>query len=129
MEQIEQPKKSRRWLALVAASLCAVVLFPAAAPADTYRVKATMDDTWNPSYRHVVKGSKIVWVNPAHHNTVHDMTAYGRNWSKRAVLEPGERTRKVFKRVGTYKYRCVLHSARVDGRCEGMCGVIHVARS
>lgn len=127
------PSKSTRWLVLGLVTSCSVLLFPASSPAAISRVRATAENTWNPSFQHVIKGDKVVWINPARHETLHDLTAYGKKWSKRALLEPGQRARKVFKRTGTYKYRCRVHSSRVmqDGRrvCEGMCGVIHVARS
>lgn len=104
-----------------------VALAPLSWSAPT-RIKATADDTWNPSPQHISRGTRVVWTNPEHLGAVHDVTAYGRGWDKRVVLQPGERTGKRFRKTGTYKYRCRRHSHLGDGGCHGMCGVIHVMR-
>lgn len=92
------------------------------------RIRATAGNEWNPAYQHVAPGTRVVWVNPERLDRTHHLVAYGRGWSKDEVLSPGERTGKRFRRVGTYKYRCRLHSHVQDGRCHGMCGVVHVMR-
>lgn len=92
------------------------------------RVKATASDRWDPDFRHVVPGTRVVWVNPARLDQRHNLTAYGGGWSKDVMLAPGGRTGKVFRRQGTFSYYCRLHGRVTDGSCEGMCGVIHVAR-
>lgn len=113
----------------VAASVAlALILVPGPSVGAPTKIKATARNTWNPDFQHISPGTRIVWVNPARHDTVHDITAYGRNWSKRVVLQPGERTGKRFRKVGTYKYFCRAHGHRSDGQCHGMCGVVHVAR-
>ncbi len=112
---------------LVGAVVAGLVLAPAAI-ADTFRVKATRNDTWNPDFRHIQRRDRIVWKNPARFNTVHNIKAYSNNWNKFERLSPGERTRKRFRRRGTYKYRCTLHSDMDNGQCTGMCGIIHVGR-
>lgn len=110
---------------LVAFGLIAVPEISIGAPT---RIRATANDTWNPDFAHRSPGSRVVWVNPERLNRTHDVTAYGGNWSKSVVLEPGERTGKRFRRVGVYKYRCRVHSHLADGQCQGMCGVVHVMR-
>ncbi len=97
--------------------------------ADHTVVKATADDKWNASYNHVAPGTRVVWKNPDRLSEVHDVSAYGGGWDKQVTLSPGEQTAKRFSSVGTYKYRCRLHSTKRRGeQCRGMCGVIHVAR-
>jgi plastocyanin len=111
---------------IAALALC-VGLLAASAAADTKRVKATANDRWNPDFRHITPGDRIIWKNPARHDELHDLKSYGGNWNKDETLSPGESTRKRFRRTGTFKYRCVIHSNMSQGQCSGMCGVIHVA--
>lgn len=109
--------------------LVALVAMPGISPAAPVKVKATAADEWNPSYLHIAPGVRVVWANPERLSTTHDVTAYGRGWSKSVVLQAGERTGKRFNNTGTYKYRCRLHSQLTqDGQCRGMCGVVHVMR-
>ena len=102
------------------------LVFGGPVAADTYRVKATDNDRWNPDFRHITRGDRITWINPERFDRVHDLKAYGGNWNKDVRLQPGERTRKTFRQNGTYKYRCEIHSDLDAGNCDGMCGVIHV---
>lgn len=97
------------------------------AVADTYRVKATAADEWKPDFRHIVVGDRIAWKNPADLDTLHDVKSYGKNWDMEKVnLSPGEVHRKRFKRPGSFRYRCTIHSNLENGTCSGMCGLIHV---
>jgi plastocyanin len=57
---------------------------------------------------------------------VHDLKAYGGGWTFSKILDPGETASRKFNQRGTYKYRCVRHSGIVGGKCQGMCGLIHV---
>jgi plastocyanin len=111
---------------LVASLVVASIAFPALSWGAPVRIRATAEDTWNPSYQHVSPGTRVVWVNAD--TEAHDLTAYGRNWSKRVILQPEQRTAKTFRNTGTYKYFCRLHGHRADGECHGMCGVVHVMR-
>ena len=81
---------------------------------------------WDPASRVIGKGDRIVWTNPT--GTNHTVTAYRGRWRKNATIRPGERTRKKFRRRGTFKFRCLVrgHSAINNGRCVGMCGKIVV---
>jgi plastocyanin len=135
MQATEVTGSKSRIAVLVGLAMSVVLLFPASAPADTFRVRAqespdkcggSSSGCWKASYRHISKGDRIVWVNPAANMQDHDVHAIGSNWGKSTMLRPGERTSKVFKRTGLYKYRCRIHSQRVDGRWEGMIGAIHV---
>ena len=119
------PKLSR--LIVVVALAVGLVGAPEALGA-TYRVRATSSNRWNPDFRHILKGDRIVWRNPATLGRVHNVRSYGGNWNKAVTLLPGESTRKRFRRRGTFKYRCSIHSSLSNGRCNGMCGVVHVGR-
>ncbi len=113
----------RRLLVMTMVSI-ALVAFAAPSVADTFRIRATSERTWNPSFRHIHQGDRIVWKNPT--SIRHSVTAYSGRWSKDTMLSPGERTSFQFRRSGTYEYRCRRHSRLVDGECNGMCGEIHV---
>ena len=102
----------------------AFLAVPAVSIGDTVRIKATGSRTWNPSFKQVVKGTKVVWKNPT--DIKHTVTAYGGNWSKAVTINPGERTSKTFRRTGAYNYRCKIHSTLSNGSCSGMCGHVHV---
>ncbi len=115
----------RRAMRAAAVVITAVMLLvvPAVAWSATFRVRAD-GERWRPARREITKGDVIVWKNPT--NRVHDVKAYGGNWRKYTVLDPGESTRRKFRSTGRFKYRCARHSGIVDGKCEGMCGVIVV---
>lgn len=104
-----------------------VVALPLPSLGDSFRVRATHDDRWDPSSRNVVRGDRVVWSNPT--GVEHNVTAYGGNWSKSTTLLTGDRTAKTFRQTGTYRYRCTFHSRLSGGRCSGpMCAVIRVSR-
>ena len=103
----------------VASALAGGLLFMPAAVADTFRVRATSGNEWRPDFRHITRGDRIVWKNPT--NRTHTVVATSDNWNKSTTLNPGEKTGKRFRRNGTYRYRCTLHS--------GMRGEIHVQGS
>lgn len=90
----------------------------AGSPSDGFR--------WDPATRSIGKGDRIVWTNPTGQN--HTVSAYGGNWSKSTQIAPGEKTRKKFRKRGTFRFRCLVrgHSSISDGRCVGMCGQIVV---
>ena len=98
--------------------------------ADTSRIKAAGSSSsgwrWDPTSRTVSLHDKVVWKNPT--GKRHTVTAYGGNWSKKASLDPGERTSQIFHSRGTFKFRCMVrgHSTMNDGRCVGMCGKVVV---
>ena len=112
--------------------VCVVAAFQVPAGGDTTRVKAAGSAGtyhWQPDFRHIIKGDKVVWKNPT--SSPHTVTAYSNNWSKDTTIEAnGGRTAKTFKKPGTYYFRCTQpgHSSLSGGDCSGMCGEIHVAR-
>lgn len=125
----------KRALAALALAGLAVVGFPGVSSGDTYRIRATgyspSTYRWTPDFRHIVKGDRVVWRNPT--SVSHRVVAYKGPWSKNTTIAPGERTKKRFRRRGTYKYRCTFpgHStlSADESECTGMCGVVHVTRS
>lgn len=123
--------KARRRMALIGIVGGVLVLALAtAAFGATYRIRATEDDRWRPAHRFILKGDRIVWSNPD--TRWHDIYKYQGHWSRGYLvprLEPGERYAKRFRRVGNYYFRCARHSSLVEGRCRGMCGIIHVTRN
>ena len=119
----------KKWLRLilVPALVFGVLLVPSTAISDTFRIKATDNNTWNPDFRHIHKGDRIVWKNPADSGRVHDVKSYGNNWHKdRVILQPGDHTSKRFRHRGLFKFRCTIHSDLDNGQCDGMCGAVHV---
>jgi plastocyanin len=106
--------------------LTAGLFLAPAALGDTYKIKTTSGNRWNPDFQHIHKGEKIRWKNPASHQKTHVVKSYGGNWNKNVTLQSGEGTAKTFKRTGAFKYRCTIHSVLAGGECNGMCGLIHV---
>jgi plastocyanin len=93
------------------------------ASAATSKVRAK-GEKWRPVHTYIGRNDTVRWTNPT--NKVHDVKAYGGGWSFSTVLDPGESAKRKFKQRGTFKFRCVRHSAIVSGGCQGMCGLIHV---
>ncbi len=122
---------TRRLVVIVLAAAC---LLAPAAPAGGGRVRikaagSTGAWEWKPSFKHIVKGTVVVWKNPT--STTHRVTAYTDNWSKDSSVDPGTATRKKFRKPGLYGYRCTVpgHSSMNGTECSGMCGEIHVTRN
>lgn len=118
---------------LLVSVLALVALMGAAtpSPAGTSRVKASGSPgsfRWQPDFRHIVKGDRIVWKNPT--SATHTVTAYKGRWSKNTSVSPGGRTSRKFRRTGSFLFRCTQqgHSSLTNGECNGMCGEIHVTR-
>ncbi len=116
--------RGRMRTAVTAAALSASLLLSGGVgEAATKRVKAKPNNTWAKVHTYIGKGDKVVWKNPT--SDQHDVTFYrGSRWSRQ--LAPGTRVKKRFKKKKTYLYRCVIHSGIVGGRCQGMCGFVHV---
>jgi plastocyanin len=93
------------------------------AAAATSRVRAK-EEKWRPLHTYIGRNDTVRWTNPT--DRVHDVKAYGGGWSFSTVLDPGESAKRKFKQRGTFKFRCVRHSAIVSGKCQGMCGLVHV---
>jgi plastocyanin len=112
----------RRILAVLIGVALAVSLAGAALAA-TKKVRAK-GEKWRPVHTYIGRNDSVRWTNPT--NKVHDIKAYGKGWRFSKVLQPGQKATKRFKKRGTFRYRCVRHSAIVGGKCRGMCGLIHV---
>ena len=118
-----------RRVIVMAVALVALVALAGPSPADTFRVRASGTPgafKWDPSFKHIHKGDRIVWKNPTSYT--HTVKAYKGPWRKSTTIRPGEKTSKKFRKRGTYKYRCTQpqHSSITNGECNGMCGEIHV---
>lgn len=101
---------------LLALSLVGV----AAAATKTVRAKG---EKWRPVHTYIGKGDKVRWTNPT--SKTHDIKGYG-GWSYSKILRPGDDATRKFGQRGTFRFRCVRHSAIVGGKCQGMCGIVHV---
>lgn len=114
----------QRWkVGIVGAAVVAGMLSGGTGVAATKRVKAKPSDKWRKVHTYIGKGDKVVWKNPT--SQQHDVTFYrGSRFSRQ--LPPGGKVAKKFKKKKTFLYRCVRHSGIVGGRCQGMCGFIHV---
>ena len=106
-------------------ALTAVLLasFGGVGLAKTYTVRAQSNDTWKKVHTYIGKGDTVTWKNPD--TETHDVTAY-KGWKKSQQLPPGASFKQRFKKRGTYAYRCAIHSGIVGGKCQGMCGFVHV---
>jgi plastocyanin len=111
----------RRLMALLVGVALALALMGVATGA-TSTVKAK-GERWRPVHTYIGNGDRVTWKNPT--SKTHDIKGYG-GWSLSKVLRPGASVSKTFRQHGTYKFRCVRHSAIVGGTCRGMCGLVHV---
>lgn len=101
-----------------------LVSFGGVGLAKTYSVRAQSNDTWKKTHTYIGKGDSVRWKNPD--IELHDLTSYAGRWDVSQQLNPGDTFKKRFKRKGTYSYRCTIHSGIVGGKCQGMCGFVHV---
>lgn len=108
---------------MVALVLVVVLVVAGVAFAETFKVKAKAGDKWGPVHTYIGKGDKVVWTNPT--DKTHDISSIG-DWEFSDTLKSGEQGSKKFTQTGTFRYRCARHSAMVDGKCQGMCGIVHV---
>lgn len=105
---------------LVGIVLVLSLMGAALAATKTVRAKG---ERWRPVHTYIGKGDKVRWTNPTSNR--HDIKGYG-GWSFSKVLPPGSSATRKFGQRGTFKFRCVRHSAIVGGKCQGMCGLVHV---
>jgi plastocyanin len=92
-------------------------------------IRANFAERWDDASVTVKKGTKVVWKNPLNLGTIHNVRSYGGNWTfKKITLAPGEQTGKRFKKRGTFRYRCTLHSFKQSGKWTGMVGKVRVTR-
>lgn len=104
----------------------AVLLFVATDALAAARVSVN-SDFFSPVNKRVARGRVVRWVNNS--GDLHSVTAYGRRWSKDSLVHgDGGSTRKRFRRIGVYRYRCKFHSELQSGECSGMCAAVRVVR-
>jgi plastocyanin len=120
-----------RRILVSAVALVALMAVATPTPAASFRVKASGsvgNYSWQPDFRHINKGDKIVWKNPT--GATHTVTAYSGRWSKNSSVASGGSTSFRFRKTGAFLYRCMQpgHSSVSGGECNGMCGEIHVTR-
>jgi plastocyanin len=112
---------------LVAIALVMVVSTATATSAATFRVRAKDSDAgyrWRPKTLSVPVQSRVVWRMV---DGTHNVTSTSKNWSKSSGnIAEGGKTAHTFKKRGTFRYRCTLHSSLSDGKCSGMCGRVVV---
>jgi plastocyanin len=110
---------------VVVLAVSLVVTTAGVAAAETFRVRAA-PERWRPAHLFISEGDRVVWKNPDDRR--HNVVAYGGGWRLNEMLSPGEQVRRVFDRARNepFAFRCTLHSAIVDGQCDGMCGLVHV---
>jgi plastocyanin len=122
-----RPSRTTSAVLAVVLALGLVVAMPGVGFAERQRVRAAAE-RWRPAHLFITVGDTVVWRNPDDRR--HNVVAYGGGWRFNKTLDPGESVRRVFDEVRTggdpYQYRCTLHSSLVNGRCRGMCGLIHV---
>lgn len=99
-----------------------VLALAGAALAATKTVRAR-GEKWRPVHTYIGTGDKVRWTNAT--SKTHDIKGYG-GWSYSKLVPPGSAATRRFGQRGTFKFRCVRHSAIVGGKCQGMCGLVHV---
>jgi plastocyanin len=113
-------------LAVVAVLM--VVVMATATSAATFRVRARDSDAGyrrRPKKLEVPVQSRVVWRMV---DGTHNVTSTSKNWSKSSGnIAEGGKTAHTFKKKGTFRYRCTIHSTLSNGTCSGMCGKIVVA--
>ena len=80
---------------------------------------------WSPPSVQVSTGTVVRWRGVSQ---LHNVTAYGGNWSFSRPLPAGASVRLRFRVAGTFLFRCTLHSTIANGVCSGMCGRVVVRR-
>lgn len=79
--------------------------------------------SWSPTTVRISGGDSIKWRAVSGSHTV---TAYGGNWTFNRPLSTGDVENRIFRRAGTFRFRCAFHSTLTNGRCSGMCGKVVV---
>lgn len=120
----EEGSGRTRSLLVAIVAVMMVALLAVGVVALTKTTRATSDDRWKPRSIDIGRGDRVRWTNPT--EKIHNVKAWGGTWTFFERLSPGESARKTFKRRGTFRFRCTLHSDIVSGKCQGMCGVVHV---
>ena len=85
----------------------------------------TNGDNWSPRRVTVDRGSRVVWRATSGN---HNVSAYGGNWTFFQAISPSAdpTAARRFRRTGTFRFRCTIHSTLIGGVCNGMCGRVRV---
>ena len=78
---------------------------------------------WSPTIVRISTGDTIKWKAVS---GTHTVTAYGGNWAFNHGLATGQVEDRRFRRAGTFRFRCTIHSTLTNGQCSGMCGKVVV---
>lgn len=92
-------------------------------PARATKTVRAIVSHWSPTTVRISRGDTIKWRDVSGSHTV---TAYGGNWAFNKPLSTGDVQARTFRRAGTFRFRCTIHSTLTDGRCSGMCGKVVV---
>ena len=79
---------------------------------------------WSPTTVRISTGDTIKWKAVS---GTHTVTAYGGNWTFNHGLATGQVEDRTFRRAGTFRFRCTIHSTLTNGHCSGMCGKVVVS--
>jgi plastocyanin len=112
-----------RKVLITGAAIMLLLSFGGVSLAKTYTVTARSGEKWKKVHTYIGKGDSVTWKNVD--SEEHDLTAYNGKWASQD-LQPGDTFKKKFSKAKTYFYRCAIHSGIVGGKCQGMCGFIHV---
>jgi plastocyanin len=93
------------------------------APARATKTVRASGVSWSPATVRISRSDVIKWRAVS---GTHTVTAYGDNWSFNKDLSTGDVEDRTFRRAGTFRFRCTIHSSLANGQCSGMCGKVVV---
>jgi plastocyanin len=93
------------------------------APTRTTKLVRAIVTHWSPTTVRISRGDTIRWRAVS---GTHTVTAYGGNWTFNKDLSTGDVENRTFRRAGTFRFRCTIHSTLTNGNCSGMCGKVVV---
>jgi plastocyanin len=98
-------------IAVIAVFAFALVVPTAAAEqplgtTETHRVRMVDGNVFRPGRITIARGDRVRWVN--RDDVTHTTTSNGGLWNE--TLQPGERFSRRFRRAGTFRYHCMIHS-------------------
>jgi plastocyanin len=130
---MERPagRSAYRGTSLVLVAFLAVVVVAATgafaagrhAPARATRTVKGIVTHWSPSTVAISTGDTIRWKSVV---GTHSVTAYGGHWTFNHDMLAGQSVHRIFRRAGTFRFRCTFHSTLTNGGCSGMCGKVVV---
>ena len=121
------PVPRRPFAGLLLAALLALALAPPLQAAVVVKAVASDANPYGYAFRPktlpVGVGTKVTWKAVA---GFHNVTATSKNWAKSSSFSIGSPTSYTFKKAGTFRYRCTIHSSLASGTCAGQCGKVLV---